>query len=95
VLDEVVLDIVLDVESNGNGIAVCGECQWEGTTEWKRMMMRLWQSDNAMAGNVDNENFHLQRMEQQQAVQSGRGGYCWEGGCKEITTSRKATLCNA
>jgi hypothetical protein len=67
----------------------------EGTTEGNRMMVRSRRSDNAMAGNVDNENFHLQRVEQQQAVQLRRGGYRWEGGCKEITTSRRATLCNA
>jgi hypothetical protein len=64
VLDEVVLNIVLDVESNGDAMAVCRECQMEGTTERKRMMIRLWQSNHAMAGDVDNENFHLQRVEQ-------------------------------
>jgi hypothetical protein len=42
VLDEVVLDIVLDVENNGNGIAMSGECQREGTTKRKRMMIGLW-----------------------------------------------------
>jgi hypothetical protein len=62
VLDEVVLDIVLDVESNGDGMAVCGECRMEGTTERKRMMIQLQQSDNAMAGNVDNKKIHLQRV---------------------------------
>jgi hypothetical protein len=65
VLDEVVLDSVLDMESNGNGIAMSGGCQMEGTTERKRMMMRSGQSNNAMASNVVNEKFHLQRVEQQ------------------------------
>jgi hypothetical protein len=67
----------------------------EGTTERKRMMIRSGQSDNAMAGDVDNKNFHLQRVERQRAVRSGRGGNRWRGGCEEITTSRGATLCNA
>jgi hypothetical protein len=67
----------------------------EGTTERKRMMVRSQQSDNAMAGDVDNENFHLQRVKRQQAVRSRRGGYRWEGGCEEITASRDATLCDA
>jgi hypothetical protein len=48
-----------------------------------------------MAGDVDNKNFHSQRVERRQAVRSRRGGYRWEGGCKEITTSRGATSCDA
>jgi hypothetical protein len=67
----------------------------EGTTERKMMMVRSRRSDNAMAGDVDNENFHLQRMERRRAVQSRRGGYRWEGECEEITTSRGATSCDA
>jgi hypothetical protein len=48
-----------------------------------------------MAGNVDNKKFHLQCVEQQQAVRLGRCGYHWEGGYEEITMSRGVTLCNA
>jgi hypothetical protein len=67
----------------------------EGTTERKMMMVRSRRSDNAMAGDVDNKYFHLQRVERRQAVRSRRGGYRWEDGCKEITTSHGATSCNA
>jgi hypothetical protein len=47
-----------------------------------------------MAGDVDNESFHLQRVERQRAVRSRHGGYRWEGGCEEVTASRGATLCD-
>jgi hypothetical protein len=96
VLSEVVLcDMAIDVEDDYDSLEMCGECRMEGTTEGKRMMIRSRRSDNAMASNVDNKNFHSQRVEQQRAVQSGRGGYRWEDGCEEITTSRRATSCNA
>jgi hypothetical protein len=67
----------------------------EGTTERKGMMVRSQRSNNAMAGDLDNENFHLQRVERRRAVRSRRGGYRWEGGCEEITTSHGATSCDA
>jgi hypothetical protein len=96
VLGEVVLsDMAIDVEDNYNGLKMCRGRRMEGTTKRKRMLIRLRRSDNAMAGNVDNENFHLQCVEQQQAVQLGRSRYCWEGGCDAITTSRNAMSCNA
>jgi hypothetical protein len=96
VLGEVVLcNMAIDVEDDYNGLEICGGCRMEGTTERKRMMIRSRRSDNAMAGDVDNENFHSQRVERRRAVRLGRGGYRWEGGCEEITTSRGATLCNA
>jgi hypothetical protein len=87
--------MAIDVEDDYDGLEMCGECRMEGTTEGKRMMMRSRRSDNAMAGDVDNENFHSQRVERRRAVRSGRGGYRWEGGCEEITTSRDATSCDA
>jgi hypothetical protein len=92
---EVLSNMAIDVEDNYNGLEICGERRMEGTTERKRMMIRSRRSNNAMAGDVDNKNFHLQRVEQQQAVRLRRGGYRWEGGCEEITTSRGATSCNA
>jgi hypothetical protein len=87
--------MAINVEDNYNGLEICGERRMGGTTERKRMMVRSQRSDNAMASDVDNENFHLQRVERQRAVRSRRGGYRWEGGCEEITTSRGATLCDA
>jgi hypothetical protein len=96
VLAEVVLsDMAIDVEDDYDGLKICGERRMEGTTERKRMMIESRRSDNAMAGDVDNENFHSQRVERRQAVRSGHGGYRWEDGCEEITTSRGATSCNA
>jgi hypothetical protein len=92
---KVLSNMAIDVEDNYDGLEMCGECRMEGTTKRNRMMIRSRQSDNAMAGNVDIENFHSQRVERQQAVRSGRGGYRWEGGCEEITASRGATLCDA
>jgi hypothetical protein len=92
---EVLSDMAIDVEDNYNGLEICGVCRMEGATKRKRMMVRSRRSNNAMASNVDNKNFHLQHMEQQRAVHSGRGGHRWEGGCEEITTSRDATSCDA
>jgi hypothetical protein len=87
--------MAINVEDNYNGLEMRGGRQMEGTTERKRMMIRSRRFNNAMADNVNNEIFHLQHVEQQQAVQSGHGGYRWEGGCNEITTNREAMLCNA
>jgi hypothetical protein len=95
-LGEVVLCyMAINVEDDYDGLVMCGGRRMEGTTERKRMMIRSRRSDNAMAGDADNENCHLQRMEQQQVVQLGRGGYRWEDEREEITTSRDATSCNA
>jgi hypothetical protein len=87
--------MVINVEDNYDGLEMCGECQMEGTTKRKRMMIRSRRSDIAMASNVDNKNLHLQRVEQRRAVRLGRGGYRWEDEREEITTSRGATSCNA
>jgi hypothetical protein len=87
--------MVINVEDNYDGLDMCGECRMEGTTKRKRMMIRSRRSNNAMAGNVDNKNFHSQRVERRQAVWSGRGGYRWEDEREEITTSRGATSCDA
>jgi hypothetical protein len=92
---EVLSDMVIDMEGNYNSLEIFRGRQMEGTTWRKRIMMRLGRSNNAMAGNVNNKNFHLQCVEQQQAVQSECGGYRWEGGCDVITTSRGATSCDA
>jgi hypothetical protein len=92
---EVLGDMAINVEDDYNGLETCGGRRMKGTTKRKRMMVRSQRSDNAMAGDVDNKNFHLQRVERRRAVRSRRGGYRWEDGCEEITASRDATSCNA
>jgi hypothetical protein len=92
---EVLSNMTINMGDNYNSLEMCRECQMEVTMEKKRIMIRSRRSNNAMASDVDNKKFHLQRVERQQAVQSGRRGYRWEDGCEEITASRGATLCNA